>query len=341
MQPVSHLLLGTPGQFPKVRPRRLRQSQKVRHLVRKHSIDIAKLVMPIFIKHGTNIKAPIKSMPGMYQISIDRLAEEIKEIVDAGIKAVILFGIPANKDAEGSDASSDDGIIQRAIPVIKQLAPSLLIISDVCFCEYTDHGHCGVIHTNDAAVTDVHNDKTLELLAKQAVSHAKAGADVLAPSGNMDGMVQAIRTALDAAGYEALPILSYSVKYASALYGPFREAAEGAPKFGDRHTYQMDFAASADDAIRECGLDIAEGADMLMVKPAHAYLDIIYRIKQRYPTLPLAAYHTSAEFAMIKAAAEKGWIDESKVVHEVLTAIHRAGADFIITYYAKQVAQGF
>lgn len=327
------------GQFPKVRARRLRHSAKIRSLVRDTGIDVNKLVMPIFIKHGHDLKKAISSMPGMHQISIDRLAEEVKEITEAGIRSVLLFGIPEKKDALGSDSYANNGIIQQAIPVIKKVAPELLIITDVCFCEYTDHGHCGVVTDTTQAEVHVDNDKTLELLAKQAVSHAKAGADIIAPSGNMDGMVQAIRAGLDAAGFTHLPILSYAVKYASAMYGPFREATEGAPQFGDRRTYQMDFA-NANDALRECALDVAEGADMLMVKPAHAYLDIIYRVKQVYPALPLAAYHTSAEYAMIKAAAEKGWIDEARVVKEVLTAIHRAGADFIITYYAKQVALG-
>ena len=323
--------------FPKVRLRRLRHSTALRQLVREKDIDLNKLVLPLFIKHGTNIKNPISSMPGHFQLSLDQLEEEIRSIVALGITHVLLFGIPEHKDGAGSDSYSDNGIIQRAIPLIKKIAPLLLITTDVCFCEYTDHGHCGVVHEQVGSELHVDNDKTLALLAKQAVSHAQAGADIIAPSGNMDGMVQAIRAGLDAAGFTHLPILSYAVKYASAMYGPFRQAAEGAPQFGDRRTYQMDYA-NVTEALRECALDVAEGADMLMVKPAHTYLDVICRVKQAHPALPLCAYHTSGEFAMIKAAAQNGWIDEEKSVFEVLTAIHRAGADFIITYYTKEIA---
>lgn len=326
------------GQFPTVRMRRLRGSKKVRDLIRETQLDIGRLVMPLFIKHGTNVKNPISSMPGIYQLSLDHLEEEVKSLATLGIKSVLLFGIPKEKDPLGKDSYSDNGIIQQAIPIIKKAAPEMLVITDVCFCEYTDHGHCGVIeHEHHHHDVDVHNDKTLELIAKQALSHVKAGADMVAPSGNIDGMVYAIRTALDDAGFQTTPILSYSVKYASAMYGPFRQAAEGAPQFGDRATYQMD-VANGKEALRECALDIAEGADMLMVKPAHTYLDVIYRVKEAFPGLPLAAYHTSAEYSMIKAAAEKGWIDETRVVREVLTSIHRAGADFIITYFAKELA---
>ena len=326
------------GLFPNTRPRRLRGSANIRALVQETHLNVNKLVLPVFIKYGSNIKNPIASMPGHFQFSIDNLEEEISSIWKLGIKRIIIFGIPEHKNALGTDAYSKDGIIQRAIPVIKKIAPEMLVISDICFCEYTDHGHCGVVTAeNKDAEVCVDNDKTLDLLAKQAMSHAKAGADILAPSGNMDGMVQAIRKALDNAGYQHLPILSYSVKYASSMYGPFRQAAEGAPQFGDRRTYQMDYA-NAFEAVGESALDVAEGADMLMVKPAHTYLDIIYLVKEAFPHLPLGAYHTSGEFAMIKAAAEKGWIDEQKGVLEVLTAIHRAGADFIITYYAKEVA---
>lgn len=314
--------------FPVTRMRRLRGSAAIRDLVRETRLDVDQLVMPIFVKHGKGIRNPIASMPGIFQLSLDQLEVEINSIVEAGVKSVLLFGIPAEKDAYGKDSYSETGIIQQAIRVIKKIAPQLLVITDVCFCEYTDHGHCEI---------EADNDKTLPYLAKQAVSHAKAGADIVAPSGSMDGMVQAIRQGLDAAGFSHLPILSYSVKYASALYGPFRQAAEGAPKSGDRQGYQMDIA-NAQEALRECELDIAEGADMLMVKPAHAYLDVIYRVKQAYPDLPLAAYQVSGEYAMIKAAAANGWIDEKRVALEVLTAIRRAGADFIITYYAKEVA---
>jgi porphobilinogen synthase len=306
--------------------------------VRENHIKLNKLVLPLFIKHGKGVKNPIASMPGHFQISVDQLEEEIRTITALGIKSVILFGIPEKKDALGRDSYADNGIIQTAIPVIKKAAPELLVITDVCFCEYTDHGHCGVVtHTDPGREVDVDNDKTLELLAKQAISHAKAGADIVAPSGNMDGMVQAIRQGLDDAGFQHLPILSYAVKYASAMYGPFRQAAEGAPQFGDRRTYQMDYA-NLNEALRECALDVAEGADMLMVKPAHTYLDVICRVKQAHPELPLCAYHTSGEFAMIKAAAEKGWVDEQKSVLEIVTAIHRAGADFLITYYTKEIA---
>lgn len=325
------------GQFPKTRLRRLRHNKNVRNLIKETQLDVSDLVLPLFIKEGVQIKNPITSMPGHFQISVDQLAEEIKMISDLGIKNIILFGIPRHKDALGKGSYADNGIIQTALSQIKKIAPHFLVISDVCFCEYTDHGHCGAL-TELAGEYDVDNDKTLALLAKQAISHAQAGADVIAPSGNMDGMVQAIRHGLDQAGFQHLPILSYSVKYSSALYGPFREAAEGAPTFGDRRTYQMDIANS-NEAMRECALDITEGADMLMVKPAHTYLDVITRVKQTYPELPLGAYHTSGEFAMIKAAAEKGWLNEEHSALEVLTAIRRAGADFIITYFAKDVAR--
>ncbi len=325
------------GSFPATRLRRLRQNANLRELVRETHLNASQLILPLFIRHGSGIKQPIASMPGHFQWSVDRLADEIHTLSRLGIRSVILFGIPAQKDPFGKDAYSDSGIIQTAIPVIKEAAPSLIVISDVCFCEYTDHGHCGVVASHDSR-GNVDNDQTLALLAKQAVSHARAGTDVIAPSGNMDGMVQAIRQALDEAGFQNLPILSYAVKYASAMYGPFRQAAEGAPKFGDRRTYQMN-SANVEEAIRECALDIAEGADMLMVKPAHTYLDVICRVKQAYPGLPLAAYHTSGEFAMLKAAAEKGWLDERHGVIEILTAIRRAGADMIITYYAKEAAQ--
>lgn len=326
------------GNFPQLRLRRLRQNQALRSLVQEVHLDVKKFVLPLFIRHGENIKKPVASMPGHYQLSIDMLEEEIKTISDLGIPAVMLFGIPEKKDAVGSEAYSDQGIIQQAIPVIKKIAPHLLVMSDICFCEYTDHGHCGVIDEHHyGEEVSINNDETLKLLIKQVVSHARAGTDIVAPSGNMDGMVFAIRQALDDANFQHIPILSYSIKYASAMYGPFREAAEGAPKFGDRRTYQMDYTNKG-EALREAALDVAEGADMLMVKPAHTYLDIIHAVKQTHPDLPLAAYHTSGEFAMLKAASQNGWIDEKKSVIEVLTAIHRAGADFIITYYAKEVA---
>ena len=327
------------GHFPTTRLRRLRANNQIRALVQETQLYPSQLILPLFIKHGIGIKHPIASMPGHFQLSIDQLKEEIRTITQLGIDKVLLFGIPEHKDAMGTDAYTDNGIIQSAIPVIKECAPDLLIITDLCFCEYTDHGHCGVVHHDSCGHSfHVDNDKTLSLLAKQAVSHAKAGADIIAPSGNMDGMVQSIRAALDAAGYQNLPILSYAVKYASAMYGPFRMAAEGAPQFGDRRSYQMN-SANSFEALHECALDIAEGADMLMVKPAHTYLDIIRRVKDTFPHMPLGAYHTSGEFAMIKAAAANGWIDEKAGALEVLQSIHRAGADFIITYYAKEVAQ--
>ncbi|MFI4937388.1 MAG: porphobilinogen synthase [Candidatus Berkiellales bacterium] len=326
------------GQFPTTRLRRLRQSANIRDLVRETRLDVGKLILPLFIRHGSDVKNPISSMPGHYQISVDRLEEEISDYQSLGIKNVMLFGIPARKDPLGEDSYSDSGIIQTAIPVIKKIAPNLLVMTDLCFCEYTDHGHCGVVlHPHGEGEVMVDNDKTLELLAKQAISHAKAGSEMVVPSGNMDGMVQAIRKGLDSAGYSHIPILCHSIKFASSMYGPFRQAAEGAPKFGDRRTYQLDIG-NAHGSLRECSLDIAEGADIIMVKPAHAFLDIILRVKQTFPEMPLCAYHTSGEFAMIKAAAEKGWVDERKGVFEVLTAIHRAGADMIVTYYAKEVA---
>ncbi len=321
--------------FPELRMRRLRRTPQLRSLLQENTVAVSDLVLPLFIKAGHNIKNPILSMPGHFQLSLDHLPAEIEEIQTLKIPAVILFGIPEKKDAMGSTALDDNGIVQQAIRLIKKIAPELLVISDLCFCEYTDHGHCGVIHADSQTVD---NDKTLELLGIQAVSHARAGADIIAPSGMMDGMVRAIRTALDENRFQDIPILSYAVKYASSFYGPFRDAAEGAPKVGDRKTYQMD-PANASEALREAALDVAEGADMLMVKPAQTYLDIIYRVKQSFPALPLCAYQVSGEFAMIKAAAEKNWINEKAVMIESLLAIKRAGADFIITYFAKEVAR--
>ncbi len=324
----------TLGLFPKTRLRRLRQHPQIRNLLQETHLDVGDLVLPLFIRHGRGIKQAIASMPGHYQISLDKIADEIREIEDLGIKTIILFGIPENKDALGKDAYSDKGIIQQAIPIIKQASPQMLIISDICVCGYLDHGHCGILNEK----RDIENDSTLDLLVKQAVSHAKAGTDIIAPSGMIDGMVHAIRTGLDESGFHHLPILSYSAKYSSAMYGPLREAVESAPKFGDRRTHQMNYANS-NEAMRECALDIAEGADMIMVKPAHTYLDVIFRAKQTFPEIPLAAYHTSGEFAMIKAAAEKGWIDERNTTLEILTSIRRAGADFIISYFAKDAAK--
>lgn len=321
--------------FPTLRLRRLRQHPRLRDLIRETELNTEDLVLPLFIKGKEGKSQPILSMPGHFQIPLSELQREINELSRLGISSVILFGVPPRKDPYGTDAYHDHGIIQEAIQHIRK-ASDILIITDLCFCEYTDHGHCGILkHKRDAH--DIDNDVTLDLLAKQAISHAQAGADVVAPSGMVDGMVAAIRSGLDTAGYSDIPILSYSVKYQSSLYGPFRAAAEGAPSFGDRSTHQMD-PANVQEAIREVHLDVAEGADMLMVKPAHAYLDVIYRVKQSYPHVPLGAYHTSGEFGMLKAAAEKGWIDEKKGVVEILTGIKRAGADFIITYYAKEFA---
>lgn len=321
---------------PTLRLRRLRQHPILRDLIRETHITLKDLIFPLFIKGDEGKKQPIDSMPGQYQIPISALQEEVKELIALGISSVILFGVPSHKDPFGSDSYNDCGVIQRAIKTIREVSSTLLIITDICFCEYTDHGHCGII-SQRAGTIDVDNDQTLELLVKQAISHAKAGADLVAPSGMIDGMVGAIRAGLDGAGFEHLPILSYSVKYHSCLYGPFRHAAEGAPVFGDRSTHQLD-SANAQEALREVQLDVEEGADMLMVKPAHSYLDVIYRVKQAYPHIPLGAYHTSGEYSMIKAAVLNGWLDEKKLVAEILRGIRRAGADFIITYYAKEAA---
>ena len=322
---------------PTIRLRRLRQHPILRDLVRETELNLKDLIFPLFIKGKEGKKQPIDSMPGLFQIPLNLLHEEIEEIVKLGISSVLLFGVPSYKDPFGSDSCHEHGIVQEAIKKIREVSSELLIITDICFCEYTDHGHCGFISERSGKL-DVDNDKTLELLVKQSVSHAYAGADVVAPSGMMDGMVKAIREGLDEVGFQHIPILSYSVKYQSSLYGPFRFATEGAPQFGDRSTYQMD-SANAQEALREAQLDIEEGADMLMVKPAHAYLDVVYRVKQAYPYIPLGAYQTSGEFCMLKAAAEKGWIDEKKAALEILRGFRRAGADFIISYYTKEVAK--
>lgn len=323
---------------PTIRLRRLRQHPRLRDLVRETTLTVNDFVLPLFIKAGTNIKNPIASMPGHFQWSIDRIDEILASISTANIPAVILFGLPEKKDEVGSDSLHDDGIIQQAIRYIKSHLPNVLVIADVCFCEYTSHGHCGVITEKQNGFKDVDNDKTLQLLTQQSISFAHAGADIVAPSGMMDGMVRAIRSSLDKTGFTDLPILSYAAKYASSFYGPFRDAAEGAPQFGDRSTYQMD-PANGMRALREVELDIEEGADMLMVKPAGAYLDVISRVKQTYPSIPLCAYQVSGEFAMIKAAAEKGWLDEERAMLESLLSIKRAGADFIISYFALEAAK--
>ena len=323
--------------FPLHRMRRLRAHPGLRDLVREHQLAVHDLVYPLFIYHGTGLKREISSMPGQFQVSLDRLGEIVAEVVALQIPAVLLFGIPEHKDATGSGASDAGGIVQEAVRLIKRQAPGLLVITDVCFCEYTDHGHCGPLLTHTDGRVDVDNDATLPLLAEQAVSHAEAGADVVAPSGMMDGMVGAIRGGLDAAGFTRVPVLSYAAKFASAYYGPFREAAESTPAFGDRRTYQMD-PANGDEAIREVELDLAEGADFVIVKPALAYLDIVRRVKDRFG-VPVAVYNVSGEYALIKAAAAHGWVDERRMVLETLTGFKRAGADIIITYHALDVAR--
>jgi porphobilinogen synthase len=323
-------------QYPLVRPRRLRRNAAIRGLVRETRISLEQLIYPLFIVPGEGIKREISSLPGLYQFSIDTLMTEIEELDSLGIKSLMLFGVPEYKDSEGSSAWDKNGIIQKASRAIKELNSTLQIIADVCFCEYTDHGHCGVLCRKDD-LTDVDNDKTLVNLSKQALSLADAGIDIMAPSGNIDGMVGAIRFSLDENSYSHIPIMSYAVKYHSAFYGPFREAVDSSPSFGDRQTYQMD-PANALEALRESTLDLDEGADFLIVKPALSYLDIICRVKDISP-VPLAAYNVSGEYAMLKIAARHGLIDEKKAVWEMLTSIKRAGADIIITYFAKDIAK--
>lgn len=314
------------------RTRRLRKTENIRRLVRENRLTVDDLIYPLFIEEGTNIETEIVSMPGIKRWSLDRISKELDEVVTLDIPAVLLFGIPSKKDEIGSETWNDNGIMQNAIRFIKKNYPNLYVITDVCFCEYTSHGHCGVIHDKD-----VDNDATLPNIAKQVISHAKAGADMVAPSGMMDGMIATIREALDNTGFYDLPIMSYAVKYASAYYGPFRDAADSAPTFGDRRTYQMD-SANRDEALREATYDDQEGADILMVKPALAYLDIIRDVKNNFDR-PVACYNVSGEYAMIKAAAEKGWIDGDRVMMESLLSMKRAGADIIITYFAKDVAK--
>jgi len=323
--------------FPTTRLRRLRQHPRVRDLVRETRLSPHDFILPLFVRYGQNERIPIASMPGNFQLTVDHLAAEAREIAGLGIPAVILFGIPEHKDAVGSDAYCEHGIVQQAVDAIKQAVPELLVMTDVCFCEFTDHGHCGIVNDRHGTA-DVDNDATLEILVKEAVSHARAGADLIAPSGMMDGMIQALRTGLDAEGFEHIPIVSYAAKYSSAFYGPFRDAAESAPQFGDRRTYQMDPANGA-EALREVALDLEEGADILMVKPALSYLDVIRNVKQAHPDVPLAAYNVSGEFAMVKAAAANGWIDEQRVALELLLSIRRAGADMILTYHAKDACR--
>ena len=324
--------------FPTTRLRRLRYNPSVRELVRETRLAPGNFILPLFVRPGDGPRKPISAMPGHAQLSLDALADEVREAAALGIGGVILFGIPAEKDARGSDAMSDEGIIARAVRAAKQAAPDLMVATDICCCEYTDHGHCGLLGESTGRM-DVENDPTLELLARQALVHARAGADMVAPSGMIDGMVGAIRDALDGSGFQHLPIMSYAAKYASAFYGPFREAAESAPQFGDRHGYQMDPAASADQAMREIEEDLFEGADIVMVKPALPYLDIVRMAAERFPGVPLAAYNVSGEFSMVKAATERGWIDEKRVALESLTSIRRAGASIILTYWAKDAAR--
>jgi len=318
--------------YPLKRLRRLRYNPLVRDMIRETILTKDDFIYPLFAVSGNKIKNPIKSMPGVFQMSIDVLVEECKEVASLGIPAVILFGIPEHKDEVGSEAYSPNGIIQQAVRAIKANVKNLLVITDVCLCEYTSHGHCGVLNGED-----ILNDETVSLLAKEAVSHAEAGADIIAPSDMMDGRIIAIRKALDYKGFTKIPILSYAAKYASGFYGPFRDAAESTPAFGDRRSHQMDIA-NTNEALREVEADIEEGADIVMVKPAGAYLDVIYRVKEKFG-LPTAAYQVSGEFAMIKAAEQNGWIDGERVMMESLVAIKRAGADMILTYFAKDAAK--
>ena len=318
--------------FPVYRGRRLRRTSAMRSLVREHTLTTGQLILPLFVVPGSAVRKPIGSMPGVCQTSTDELLKDAREAAQLGVGAVILFGIPDHKDDLGSAGYADDGIVQETVRALKRELPELIVITDVCLCEYTSHGHCGVIRDGD-----VHNDETLELLARQAVSHARAGADIVAPSDMMDGRVAALRRVMDEAGFTHTPIMSYAAKYASAFYGPFRDVAESAPQFGDRRGYQMD-PANGNEALREVGLDIEEGADIVMVKPALAYLDIIWRVKQEFG-YPVCAYHVSGEYAAIMAAGQLGWLDAERAMREALLSIRRAGADMIITYWAREFAK--
>ena len=317
--------------FPIYRPRRLRRTEPLRRMVRETRLSPAELIAPFFVVHGKGVRTEVASMPGVFQLSIDLLVKEAQEIVDVGVPAVLLFGVPARKDERGSEAYAADGIVQQAVRALKDQRPELVVITDVCLCEYTSHGHCGVVEKGEVA-----NDPSLELLGQAALSHAVAGADIVAPSDMMDGRVGAIRKALDGAGHAGTPILSYAAKYASSFYGPFRDVAHSTPQFGDRRSYQMD-PANAEEALREVELDIAEGADAIMIKPALPYLDVIRRVKERF-NRPVAAYQVSGEYSMLKAAGKLGWLDEERAMLETLTGIKRAGADLIITYFAKTAA---
>ena len=318
--------------FPITRLRRLRRNDTLRRMIRETRLSPDNLIHPLFVCPGRGVVNPVPSMPGVAQLSVDRVAVEARAIHDAGVPAIILFGIPERKDALGSEAWNDNGEVQRAIREVKEKVPGLVVVTDVCMCEYTDHGHCGAIRG-----TDVDNDATLELLSREALSHARAGADIVAPSDMMDGRVAAIRTALDRDGFSEIAIMAYSAKFASAFYGPFRDAAESAPQFGDRRSYQMD-PPNGEEALREVALDLEEGADIVMVKPALPYLDLIWRVKNEF-RVPVAAYNVSGEYAMIRAAGINGWLDEERTIMEVLTSIRRAGADLILTYFAKDVAK--
>ncbi len=318
--------------FPVTRPRRLRRNEAIRSLARETRLSTHGFIYPMFVCPGKNVRNPISSMPGVAQQSVDMFLEECREVEQLGIPGIILFGIPDKKDALGTEAYAADGVVQRAVEAVRSAKLNLLVMTDVCLCEYTDHGHCGIVENGE-----VKNDATLELLARESLSHARAGADIIAPSDMMDGRVGAIRGALDGAGFQDVAIMSYAAKYCSGFYGPFREAAESAPQFGDRRGYQMD-PANAREALREVELDLAEGADMIMVKPALAYLDIIQRVRETF-SIPIGAYNVSGEYAMVKAAAANGWIEEKRIAMEILTAIHRAGASIILTYHAKDASR--
>lgn len=317
--------------FPDYRPRRFRRTENLRRMVRETRLSVDQLIYPLFVVPGSGVKNPVQSMPGVFQFSVDRLIEEVRSVVELDIPGVMLFGLPEKKDERGSEAHAENAPVQQAMRAIKDAWPELTVIGDVCLCEYTSHGHCGILEGNE-----VDNDATLEVLAEVAVSQARAGADVIAPSDMMDGRVAAIREALDEDGFNGVAILAYSAKYCSGFYGPFREAADSAPKFGDRRAYQMD-VCNTEEAIREVALDIEEGADIVMVKPAMAYLDIVRRIREEFDR-PVAAYNVSGEYSMVKAAAANGWIDGDRIMMEILTSIVRAGADFILTYFAKDAA---
>jgi porphobilinogen synthase len=322
--------------FPIYRPRRLRQNAKLRALVRETELSVSDLVMPLFVREGARLRKPIGSMPGQFQLSVDELVKEAGRTAKLGVPAVILFGIPDKKDVKASGAYATNGIIPKAVRALKKALPELIVICDVCLCEYMSHGHCGVVRKSGRDY-QIDNDASLDLLAKSALAYAEAGADIVAPSDMMDGRVAAIRAALDETGFSDTPIMSYAAKFASSYYGPFREAAESPPQFGDRRTYQMD-CANADEALREVALDIEEGADIVMVKPAFGYQDLIWRVKEKF-RYPVACYNVSGEYAMVKAAAQNGWLDEKQVVLEMLTGFRRSGADMILTYWAQQAAQ--